>query len=86
MCNSFPTADTRDVNETGKEFLRTSENPVTLPQYPPPGRFGHATAGYVDSPKAAMGSRHQPGTAPRPAGDRPSPFSPPPAIQLRSCT
>ena len=36
---------------------------------PPPGRFGHATADYVDRLQAALGSRHRPGTAPGPAGD-----------------
>ena len=49
-----------------------------------PNRFERATAGYVDRPQAAMESRHRPGTAPGPARDRPSPFAPPPAIQLRS--
>ena len=43
---------------------------------PPPGRFGRATADYVDRPQAALGSRHRLGTAPGPAGDRPSPFAP----------
>ena len=41
------------------------------------GRFGRATADYVDRPQAALGSRHQPGTAPGPAGDRPSPLRAP---------
>ena len=40
---------------------------------PPPGRFGLATADYVDRPQVAMGSRHRPGTAPGPASDRPTP-------------
>jgi len=54
---------------------------------PSPGRFGRATAGYFDRPQAAMGSRHQPGTVPGPAGDRPSPLrAPPPATQLHSHT
>ena len=44
---------------------------VTIPPYPPPGRFGCATAGYVDRPQAAMGSGHRPGTALGLAGDRP---------------
>jgi len=43
------------------------------PPVPSPGRFGRATAGYVDRPQVAMGSRYLPGTAPGPAGDRPSP-------------
>jgi len=47
-----------------------------------PGRFGRATAGYVDRPQAPMEFRHRPGTAPGPAGD--TLFAPPPAIQLRS--
>jgi len=59
--------------------LHRSRSPV-----PSPPRFGRATAGYVNRPQAAMGSRHRPTTAPGPAGDRPSPFAPPPAIQLRS--
>jgi len=46
--------------------------PGHVPPYPPPGRFGRATADYVDRPQAALGSPHQPGTAPGPAGDRPS--------------
>jgi len=61
--------------------LPRSRSPVPLS-----GRFGRATAGYVDRPQAAMGSLHRPGTAPGPTGDRPSPFAPPPAIQLRSRT
>jgi len=60
--------------------LPRSRSPV-----PSPGRFGRATASYVDRPQVAMGSRHRPEMAPGPAGDRPSPpFAPPPAIQLRS--
>jgi len=59
--------------------LPRSRYPVSFP-----GRFGRATAGYVDPPQEAMGSRHRPETAPGPAGDCPSPFAPPPAIQLRS--
>ena len=39
-----------------------------------PGRFGRATADYVDRPQAALGSRYRPGTAPGPAGDRPFPL------------
>ena len=54
-----------------------SRSPVPLS-----GLFGRATAGYVDRPQAAMGSRHRPGTAPGLAGD--TPFAPPPAIQLQS--
>jgi len=38
------------------------------PPYPP-GRFGRATADYVDRLQAALGSRHRPGMAPGPAGD-----------------
>jgi len=45
--------------------------PGHAPPYPP-GSFGHATADYVDRSQAALGSRHLPGTAPGPAGDRPS--------------
>ena len=56
---------------------------TVLPRSRSPGRFGCATTRYVDHPQAAMGSRHRPGTAPGPVGDRP-PFAPPPAIQLRS--
>jgi len=52
--------------------LPRSRSPVSSP-----GRFGCATAGYVDRPQTAMGSRHRPGTAPGPAGDRPSPTSRP---------
>jgi len=44
---------------------------------PPPGRFGHATADYVDRPQAALGSCLWLGTAPGPAGDRPLPPSRP---------
>ena len=44
-------------------------SPVAIPLYPP-GRYGRATAGYVDRPQAATGSRHRPGTAPGPGGDR----------------
>jgi len=46
-------------------------SPVALPCTLTPGRFGRATAGYVDCPQAAMVSRHRPGTTPGPAGDRP---------------
>ena len=46
-------------------------SPVAIPPYPPLCRFGRNTAGYVDRPQAAMGSRHRPGTAPGPAGDPP---------------
>ena len=46
---------------------------VVLPRscspVPLPGRFGRATADYVDRLQAALGSRHRPGTAPGPAGD-----------------
>ena len=52
--------------------LSRSRSPV-----PSPGRFGRATAGYVDRPQAAMGSRHRPGTAPGPADDRPCPLRAP---------
>jgi len=48
-------------------------SPVTLPRNPPV-RFGRATADYVDRPQAALVSRHRPGTAPGPSGDRPSPL------------
>jgi len=58
--------------------------PCHAPPYPLPACFERATAGYVYCPQAAMGSRHRLGTAPGPASDRPSPFAPPPAIQLRS--
>jgi len=58
--------------------------PGHAPPYPPPGRFGRATADYVDRPKAALGSRHQPGTALGPAGDHPSPPSPPARRRSRS--
>ena len=51
--------------------------PGHAPLYPPPGRFGRATADYVDRPQAAMGSRHRPGTVPGLAGDRPSPLRAP---------
>jgi len=47
--------------------LPRSRSPV------PPGRFGRATANYVDRSQAALGSRHRPGTAPGPAGERPPP-------------
>ena len=57
--------------------LPRSRSPV-----PPPGSSGRATADYVDRPQAALGSRHRQGTALGPAGDCPSPFAPPPAIQL----
>ena len=59
-------------------------SPVALPRTLHPDRFEHATAGYVDRPQAGWGSRHRPGTAAVPAVDRPFPFAPPPAIQLRS--
>ena len=52
-------------------MLPRSHSPV------PPGRFGRATADYVDRPQAAVRSRHRPGTAPGPAGDRPSPLRAP---------
>jgi len=48
-------------------------SPVMLPRTSP-GRFGRATADYVDRPQAALGSHYRPGTAPGPAGDRPSPL------------
>jgi len=51
--------------------LPRSRSPV-----PSPGRFGCATTRYVDRPQAAMGSRHRPGTAPGPVGDRPPPSRP----------
>jgi len=51
-------------------------SPVTLPRNPPV-LFGRATADYVDRPHAALGSRHRPGTAPGPSGDRPSPLRAP---------
>ena len=44
--------------------------PSRDPPYPAPGRFGRATAGYVDCPQAAMGSRHRPETAQGQSGDR----------------
>jgi len=53
---------------------------VVLPQSrsPVPSRpFFACTADYVDRPQAALGSRHQPGTAPGPDGDRPSPLRAP---------
>ena len=53
---------------------------VVLPQLrsPVPYRpFWACTADYVDRPQAAKGSRHQPGTAPGPDGDRPSPLRAP---------
>jgi len=56
--------------------------PRSRSHVPSPGRFGCATASYVDRPQAQMEFRHRPGTAPGPAGNRP--FAPPPAIQLRS--
>jgi len=52
--------------------LPRSRSPV-----PSPGRFGCATADYVDCAQAALGSRHRPGTAPGPANDRPSPLRAP---------
>jgi len=52
--------------------LPRSRSPVLRP-----GRFGHATTDYVDRPQAALGSRHRLGTAPGPAGDRPSPLRAP---------
>jgi len=52
--------------------LPRSRSPVL-----PPGRFGRATTDYVDRPQAALGSRHRLGTAPGPAGDRPSPLRAP---------
>jgi len=52
--------------------LPRSRSPV-----PSPGRFGHTTAGYVDRPQAPMELRHRPGTAPGPAGNRPSPLRAP---------
>jgi len=48
-------------------------SPVMLPRTSP-GRFGRVTADYVDRLQAALGSRYRPGTAPGPAGDRPSPL------------
>ena len=48
-------------------------SPVMLPRSPP-GRFGRATADYVDCPQVTLGSRHRPGTAPGPAGDHSSPL------------
>jgi len=45
--------------------LPRSRSPRTLP-----GRFGRATAGYVDRLQAAMGSRYRPGTVLGPADDR----------------
>ena len=50
--------------------------PLRFP-VPSPGRFGHTTAGYVDRPQAPMELRHRPGTAPGPAGNRPSPLRAP---------
>ena len=47
--------------------LPRSRSPIPFP----PGRFGCATAGYVDRLQAATGSHHRPETAPGPAGDRP---------------
>ena len=55
-------------------FIRlgqTSKTPRSRSPVPSPSRFGCATARYVDHPQAAMGSRHRPGTAPSPVGDRP---------------
>ena len=49
---------------------------VALPRTVP-CRFGHTTAGYVDRPQAPMELRHRPGTAPGPAGNRPSPLRAP---------
>ena len=46
--------------------------PRTLPR-----PFWRATAGYVDRPQAAMGSRYRLGTAPDLAGNHPSPHSRP---------
>jgi len=65
-------------------------SPVTLPRTPP-GPFGCATANDVDRPQVALGSRLRPGTAPGPAGDRPSPPSrpagdPTPITQVKVCT
>jgi len=65
-------------------------SPVTLPRIPS-GRFGRATADYVDRPQAVLGSHHRPGTAPGPAGDRPSPLrapagDPTPITQVKVCT
>ena len=50
-----------------------------------PGRFGRATADYVDRLQYALGFRHWPGTVPGPVGDRPSPLRAPAGDQLRSC-
>ena len=50
-------------------------SPVTLSRTP--SHFGCATADYVDRPQVALGSRHRSGTAPGPAGDRPSPLRAP---------
>jgi len=46
--------------------------PRTLPR-----PFWRATAGYVDRPQAAMGSRYRLGTAPDPAGNHLSPIRAP---------
>ena len=58
--------------------LPRSRSPV-----PSPGRFGCASAGCVDCPQA-MGTRHRPGTAPGPAGDRLPPFAPSTATHART--
>jgi len=50
--------------------------PQPHPPYPSPGRFGRATAGYVDRAQVAMGSRYRPGMASGPAGGRSPPSRP----------
>jgi len=53
---------------------------VVLPQSRSPiphGRFGHATADYVDRPQAALGSRHRPGMTQVRSVIAPPPFAPP---------
>jgi len=51
--------------------------PRSRSHVPSPGRFGRATASYVDRPQAPMKFRQRPVTAPGPAGNRPSPLRAP---------
>ena len=59
----------------GGDSLAHRPMAVALPEsrspVPSPSHFRRATAGYVARKQAAMGSRHRPGMAPDPAGDRP---------------
>ena len=82
-CSSLPRPAASDGGGGGDSPARRPgadgrcASPVVLPHTSPPPT---ANASYVDHPQAAMRSHHRPGTAPGPAGDRPSPFAPLPAI------